>query len=205
MKRFYLGILILFVSCKNTIDKKGIFDESEYSKHNIEYLQASIFLPKDYIEVDKSKLEEFLFKPLQKEVPSNVINMWKSNLQSLNSGISIYKKVSDPLNFIVIKKYPNYIPITMGTSKFIKNLMEDYLRSDAKNYDLRYELKESVLLSRPNIEIYKFKYWTNISGIKSDNIRYFIDFNKQTFEAQVLNVKNEDFDKIFKNIERENE
>ncbi|QLE00344.1 hypothetical protein HX109_01750 [Galbibacter sp. BG1] len=102
MKKFLLTLVILISSCSTTIDKNGIFEKQEYSKHNLEFLNTSIFLPNEYVEIEISKLEDFLFNPDNEEVPFNMVEMWMRNIESPNSGIAIFKKISDPLNFLVI-------------------------------------------------------------------------------------------------------
>ncbi|WP_010517608.1 hypothetical protein [Croceivirga radicis] len=200
MRASLLLLLVLLMSCSRTLDKNGLFKESEFAKHHLEYVNASVFLPKNHIEVDKNKLKAFLANQGE-AVPPNVQSMWMANLASPHSGISIFKDATDSLNFVVIKKYPSHIPVTIKTSEIIQEIMKGYLETNKKNYQVGYTIDESTFSKVGMATIYKFAYTTTAAGLKASNLRFFIAFKDQTIDVQVVNSETYDYDTIFKNLE----
>lgn len=199
MKQISVLIILLLFSCKNTLDKEGLFSAEEYARNDLEYSDVTLFLPKKYIAIDKAEFSKRLFGV--KDIPSNIIEMWISNIESPNDGITIFSDTTNPVNFILIKRLPSYIPVNYGTSKVILKLMKQYLEDASKNHGLIYHLGESTFKRNKGIEMYKLNYSSFLSGVEGNHTRYFIEINKQTFDIQIVNNENEDFEDEFKNIE----
>ncbi|QLE00345.1 hypothetical protein HX109_01755 [Galbibacter sp. BG1] len=84
----------------------------------------------------------------------------------------------------------------------LRSIIKEHLDRDAALYNLKYHIDKSIFESYKGVGIYKFEFSSDLSGVASKNLRYFVDTNNQTIDIQALHVgDDEDFDKIVKNLE----
>lgn len=199
MKYIILFGLLITIGCKNQTEKSSGINFKDYKEFRIDFLNATVLLPKSYKKLKADELKDELLKKTVNPKHAEFINNSFEILKQSPLGYSIFADKNNYTNYIWVRQ-GEYVPLDKAIANQYLGMVSARVEEDWGGIGMDYERLENRFLQTDKSQIIKIKYRTDFNSNIGYHTQYVITSKIKTFDFLVVSNQNKDFENLIKRI-----
>ncbi len=192
-------LFLCLIGCKNKNASEEQLDKENYNEHQIDFLNASILLPKEYEKIETEELEFNLIKKAKDFKEVEYIKSSIKNITNVPFGYMIFAEKDGYSSHIFIRK-GEYVPLNKQLANQYLGMVRSQVEESWAGIGINYKRLENKFITTNKSKIIKIKYLIELEGEVNYHTQFLITSKSKTFDFLIVNSKNVDLENLIKRI-----
>ncbi|WP_424003654.1 hypothetical protein [Maribacter sp. IgM3_T14_3] len=199
MKYIILFSLLITFGCKNQTEKNTGINNEDYIEFGIDFLNATVLLPKTYEKLTADELKTKLLKHVENSKQAEFITQSFETLKQSPFGFAVFADKNNYTDYIWVRQ-GEFVPLDKALANQYLGMVSARVEQDWGGIGMDYERLENRFLQTDKSQIIKIKYKTELDNRISYHTQYVITSKIKTFDFLVVSNQNMDLENLIKRI-----
>ncbi len=199
MKYILLIVLLVSFGCQNKAEKSVGFSSENYKEFTVDFLNATVLLPKTYEKLTADELKNKLLALVENPDQADFINQGFENLKKSPFGFAVFADKDDCTSYIWVRQ-GEFVPLDKTLANQYLGMVSARVEQDWGGIGMDYERLENRFIQTDESKIIKIKYRTELDNRIGYHTQYVITSKIKTFDFLVVSNQNTDLENLIKRI-----